>query len=319
MRKFAVIAFIFTLSLVAGIALTWWYGLIPALLTLSSDETQPALPPSAAIPQEQSMPTSSPASTDPYVNLVESAITQSDTLSYNGYEVIRLSKRVRLPMSRSLTEVSYAVLRRNGRVLATFDGVYSGWGNATDFGLFPLLGGETPQLFISQTVPRGGRHWIISLEPTFRVLYDSGDYGVGRDSFWITDLDDDGKYELSRVVTAFYGFENLASSETPLPEIIFKYDEQTRRYLPANTTFQSHLLSGVEERIIRLNESDGYTYLSQRLDIVLDYIYAGQEQAGWEFFDREYRRPDREEMKAKIKAVLRAEPAYRFIYGRGAT
>jgi len=117
------------------------------------------------------------------------------------------------------------------------------------------------------------------------------------------------------VVTAFYGFENFTSMETPLPSIVFKFDQQERKYLPANHRFQSYVLRGIEKRIRNLTPNAEWFYLSSRLDIALDYIYAGKEQEAWSFFDKEYRRPDKEEMKTKIRAVLKKQPVYRFIYG----
>lgn len=50
-----------------------------------------------------------------------------DRLVHHGYEVRRVTDQ---------NEVSYAVVRRNGRTLAKFDGVYYPRGNTTDFGLF---------------------------------------------------------------------------------------------------------------------------------------------------------------------------------------
>jgi endonuclease/exonuclease/phosphatase family metal-dependent hydrolase len=255
---------------------------------------------------------------------IESLFVEGDSLSYNGYQVVKLKKRIKHefpPVMKSppdLIEVSYAVLKKNRRVLATFEGVYFGAGNATDFGLFAFLGGQTKQLAVSQTVPRGGRHWVVDLSSRSRVIFDSGDYGVGREEFSVIDIDKDGVYEISLPITVFYTFENMSMAETPLPEIIFRYDRRAGKYLPANPAFQDYVLRGIEDEIRRLNPQDERSYLSRRLDIVLRYIYAGEEQKAWSFFEREYRLPNAAEMKSKIKAVLKDEGVYKYLYGRRA-
>jgi hypothetical protein len=104
--------------------------------------------------------------------------------------------------------------------------------------------------------------------------------------------------------------------ETPLPGVIFKYDGRAGNYLPANHLFQAHLLKGIEERINRLPAAGGSDHLSQTLDILLDYLYAGKEEEGWSFFDRAYHSPDKLEIRSKVKAVLAKAPAYRFIRER---
>ena len=136
-------------------------------------------------PASNSQAQATPSSKQPnkYIHLLESASNKSDALSYGGYDLVKLLKKVKLEETPSLTEVSFAVLKRKGKVLATFDGVYSGVGNATDFGLFSFLNGEAKQIFVSQTIPSGGRHWVVNLSPDFHVIYDSGDWGVGRDDF----------------------------------------------------------------------------------------------------------------------------------------
>src|SRR5688572_29105899 len=70
---------------------------------------------------------------------INDVFVQEDTLSVGDYSVVKLKKKVKIEQTPNLTDVSYAVLKRGDKVIAKFDGVYSGLGNATDFGLFPLL------------------------------------------------------------------------------------------------------------------------------------------------------------------------------------
>jgi hypothetical protein len=244
-----------------------------------------------------------------------------DKLVHHGYEVRRLEKTIYYEMPDRNgrlefrpTEVTYAVLKRNGRVLATFDdGVYHSAGNSTDFGLFDLLGDGSQQLIVSQTVSRSGSHWVVNFLPEFRVLFDSQDYGVGREEFYVIDLDKDGIYEISLPVTAFYGMpDKMYTGEIPLPEIIFKYDSKQQKYLPENTLFLDYAMRGLSDELQSLNEEDN-RYFSKRLRILLRYVFAGKEDEGWVFFDNAYRRPDKEEMKSRIQAILKDQPVYQYL------
>ena len=57
-------------------------------------------------------------------------------------------------------------------------------------------------------------------------------------------------------------------------------------------------------------------HLSDIMSITLDYIFAGQERKAWTFFDESYKLPDKNEMKAAIRAEIKDHPVYRFIYKR---
>jgi hypothetical protein len=253
------------------------------------------------------------------------AFVEGDNLSYHGYVVQKLYKKVKLDYPPEFKEppewvdVSYAVLRKDGKVLAKFDGVYFGMGNATRFGLFPLLGDHAKQLIVAQDVFRGGRQWVVSLSSSFRIIYDGSEYLTGREAedMGIIDLDKDGVYEITQPLTAFYGFLNwaLPTSRTPLPTIIFKYNVKAEKYLPANHLFQDYLLAETEKAKRKIRPpSDRIDHLAGILAIVLDYILAGQEQKAWAFYEERYRLPDKAEIKQEIKARLKEQPVYRFIY-----
>jgi hypothetical protein len=165
-------------------------GTILVLMSLSCGS-------SSAVDQQPavSKPQPSPISAEEEPTQVNSVFVEGDALSYSGYDIVKLKKKVKLEQTSGLTEVSYALLKRNGKVLAKFDGVYFGMGNATDFGVFSFLGGEAKQLVVSQTIPRGGRHWVVNLSPEFRVVYDSGEYRVGREDLGVLDIDKDGRWQ----------------------------------------------------------------------------------------------------------------------------
>jgi len=238
--------------------------------------------------------------------------TREKSLSYNGFNITTIAKRSKSkPQEPS---PSYAVIKKNGRVLARFDGSTDEPMDGTGIGLFPLLGSAAKQLIISQTVPRGGRHWIVDLTANPKVLFDSGDYEVGREEVWAVDLDGDSVYEIWLFVTSFYGaFDRLSVAHTPLPTVVFRYDRQAGRYLPANHRYQDHLLKDIEIEISDLPTAVGERYLAKRLDVLLRFLYAGKEKEGWEFFDKAYTLPDAGRIKAIVKEGLRDAPAYKFI------
>jgi len=242
--------------------------------------------------------------------------TREKSLSYNGFNVAKITKRSK----SEPIEFSYAVIKKNGRMLAKFDSLHGGLMNATDIGLFPLLGSKTKQLIISQTLPRTGRHWIVELAANPKVLFDSGDYEVGREEVWAVDIDGDGVYEIWLFVTGFYGaFNQLSVSATPLPTVIFRYDKQAGRYLPANHRYRDYLLKDIKTEIRDLPTEGGEQYVARRLDVLLQFLYAGKEKDGWEFFDKAYTLPDADKIKAKVKEVLQKAPAYKFIRKRSST
>jgi hypothetical protein len=271
----------------------------------------------------QATPTPS-AQAQPEEILMSDIFTEEESLSYNGFKIAKIEKRKRLKgklqaLSYS-QELSYAVIKKNGKVLAEFEGIHGGLMNATDIGLFPFLGGKTKQLIISQTLPRTGRHWIVELTANPKVLFDSGDYEVGREEVWTVELDGDGVYEIWLYVTTFYNeFDQLSVMRTPLPKMVFRYDKRAGRYLPANHRYRDYLLKDLEPGISNLPTTVGEQYLASRLNVLLRLLYTGKEKEGWEFFDKAYTLPDADKIKAKVKEVLRNAPAYKFIRERSST
>lgn len=118
----------------------------------AADSQQPPSAPEARR-SPQTTPTPS-ASAQPREILMSDVFTREESLSYSGFDVAKIAKR-----SKSKpTDLSYAVIKRKGKVTAKFDNSQEEGVNSIDFGLFPLLGGKTKQLIVSQTRPGGGRH-----------------------------------------------------------------------------------------------------------------------------------------------------------------
>lgn len=252
-------------------------------------------------------------------------LSGDDTLSYNGYVIEKRHKKVRydypakMRSRPSWIDVSYAVLKRKGRVLVKFDGeIYFGLGNNTRFGLLSFLDGPTKQLVVSQDIFRGGTQWVISLSPRPRIIFDGPKWAVGRegDDMRIIDLDHDGVFEITVPITDFYDFQDkLPMARIPLPEIIFKYDHRAMEYVPANPLFESHALHGISDREVE-NTTDEFDQRAMALEKLLAFIYVGKQSQAWDIYNRFYELNDKEEIGRRVKATLIKQPVYKFIYNQ---
>lgn len=161
---------------------------------------------------------------------LERVFTKGDRLIYRGYEVTRSAKPG--------AELWTITIKRNGKALARFetgDTMSKDWAK---LGLFNFLGSRRKQLIVEGY--SGGAHccWeyrIIDLPPAYRVLYNSGDWGVGN-SLTPVDLDKDGVFEFTQSVTTFDYF-HLPHVFSPFPPAIFKYNHRAGKYFPANRLF----------------------------------------------------------------------------------
>jgi|SRR5881394_3250844 len=240
----------------------------------------------------------------------------NDSISINGYRVLKRRKSVRIAEYPKPIDVVYAVVTHNGKLLSRFDGfagVYHPMGADTDFAAFPFLSNGSKQLFIEQTEWRNWTHWIVSFSPSYRVLFDGKKWGVNRELMY-GDIDRDGIYEISQAVTAFAFFEDLTNATSHLIDVVFKYNPKAREYLPANQLLQSYSLAGIDDEKNGLDKSDAHKFASDVLLIVLRYVYAGKRNEAWSFYNREYTLPDKERLRGKILATLRDEPVYRYLY-----
>jgi hypothetical protein len=261
------------------------------------------------------------SSDDPCSEMFSSLFVAADSISYKEYEIARLHKTVYDKETRSDIPASFAVLKSGGKEIMKFEGNASGVGNETNFGFASLLGGDTKQLIVSQTIPRNGRHWVVDLGSEAVVVFDSHDWGLGQEDVCAHDFDDDGIVELSLMIEKFCGIGAMSIAECPLVGVVFKYDPPARKYIPDRGAL-SHLLDGISEDAIEIDsaeqpsQSEKGSYLAERLDIFLRYIYGGQEREGWSYFDKSYDLQDKTEIEGKIRVTLEQEPVYRFLFGK---
>jgi hypothetical protein len=237
-----------------------------------------------------------------------------DHLSFKNFELLKRHKKVRIDFSNRPIDVSFAQLRQDGKIVMSFDGLYHPMGNETQFGLFNLLGNEKSQLVVEQAVWKGGRHWIIDLSDDHaRTIFDSHDWGAGREDFCQFDLDGDGQVEVAKPITDFYGLAKFPMSMKPLPFIVFRYDSKAKRYIPANDQFRSYSLSDLPTQIGSANAEDWYAQ-SAVVSVLLDYVFAGQREKGWAHFEKNYQSEDKSEMREEIQGILNRQPVYQFLY-----
>lgn len=242
--------------------------------------------------------------------------TQEDSLEYKGFTVKKSVRKVK-PKNLTEADVTDAIIQKNGKNLLTLKGTYHGLGNATDFGLYSLLGGDEKQLIVSHTVPRGGFHYIVGFLPEPKVLFDSGEFAIGGEDFAIKDYDNDGTYEIMLSKSADYF--NFVTAEIPYIGIIFRYDKQSQKFLPVNHKFPE--FTSIYDAEIKKIEKSQEKSFSKILEITLSYVYSGKEKEAWEFFDRNFA-PDywgygkvenKETTKEIIISKLNDDPIYKFI------
>jgi hypothetical protein len=253
---------------------------------------------------------------------LERVFIKGDRLTYGNYVV-----------TRTIVEQegeSRAVISRGGRELVRLtDGVPRE--DATRIGLFPLLGGGGRQLLVEQYT--GGAHCctvyrVYDLGPELRVLFDGNDYGVEEigEEMTLADIDGDGRYEFTQSVMAFDYFLTSHAGSV-FPTAVFAYDEAAGRYAPANRRFSAYLLRPVARDIAKVEALNRRMSRAERagtfhgehftavMEVLLKYVYAGEEKKGWDFFATHYLLRDRAEVEAKVKEHLRESAVYRATYG----
>lgn len=253
---------------------------------------------------------------------LERAFIKGTRLTYGGYVV-----------TRAVVEregESRAVISRGGRVLVRLtDGVPRDY--ATRIGLFPFLGRNAKQLVVEQYT--GGAHCctiyrVYDLGAELRTLFDGDEFGIDEigEDMNVLDIDGDGRYEFTQDVMAFDYFMT-SHANSVFPTAVFAYDEGAGKYLPANRKFSAYLLRGVRRDIIKVEALTRRMTKEERaggfhgehfravLDVLLKYVYAGEEEKGWAFFATHYALADKSEVEAGVKAKLLESAVYRATYG----
>jgi hypothetical protein len=251
---------------------------------------------------------------------LERVFIKGGRLTYGDYVV-----------TRTISEgESRAVVSRGGRELVRLtDGAPRE--DATRVGLFPFLGGKSKQLVVEQYT--GGAHCctvyrVYDLGAELRALFDGDEYGVEEigEDMTLVDIDGDGRYEFTQDVMAFdYFMTSHAGSVFPLA--VFAYDERAEKYVPSNRKFAAYLLRGVardigkvealNRRLTRAERASTFhgEHFTEVMDVLLKYVYAGEERKGWAFFGSHYMLADKAEVEAAVKKRLKESAVYCATYG----
>jgi hypothetical protein len=256
---------------------------------------------------------------------VDELLSKENDLKYGDYELKRSA--VVIEKSHDLYRAEM-VLNYKGQIIRTVQSDIGEMGlNNFDawyrFGIYPLLG-EANNKQILMMEYTGGAHccWsygIYASSPEPVEIYSTEKWELGNEMRY-ADPDHDGVFEISQSVMVFDYFDRCCHAASAMPWIVFKYDKARAQYLPANDLFAEDLLKDTDKNIADLNrvsvekDDSGGFFLGAVLNIVLPHIYAGRENEGWQIFDQVYKLPDKAEMKSKIKAKLKEDRIYNYLY-----
>ena len=241
-------------------------------------------------------------------------------INYAGYEIQKSFEKRGGKISVEVNKGGENIL------LLEYEGMNSYW---VRWGLFPFLGGKIKQLVIKEY--SGGAHCctsykIYTLESEPQLIFDGNEYDMEEIGYSLkpVDINQDGVYEFTQAVMAFDYF-HASHAASVFPTAVFSYDKQQGKYKLANRLFQMYLLRGIKEderkarkaiqlferKKIIFNDSE---YFYPMMEVVLKYIYAGQLQKGWSFFEKNYQVQDKDELREDLRDAFKNDPTYKSIY-----
>ncbi len=206
--------------------------------------------------------------------------------------------------------------------------------NGVNYRLYRLIPNGRDQVIVEEYTGGMGccyLYWIFDMSDSLTTLYHSDgiqtEFGMLEH---VDDFDHDGYLEFTQIISPFDSFDGLCNLCTPCAIAVFKYSKRTGHYEIANKSFPSVVLEGIEQKESEVkifldtaravDEDPSKPLLSKVLDVLIHYVYAGQDSVGWAYFDKNYVLPDKAEMKRKIQTVFRKEVVYKELYqSRGGT
>lgn len=229
-----------------------------------------------------------------------------------GYTIIKTCDTV-----ESTHTVYSLIISRNGSIkFRTKVGVEDS--NDVKYILYPLVPNGRKQVIIEEYT--GGAHccrmyWILDLVDSVRILYqsDETESELG-EIYQIIDFDKDGCFEFTQFLNSFHYFDNIPGAASPFGRAVFKYSKETRTFLLANREFPLVNLEDIDKKKADVkqfldttksfNQDLSTALLALTLDVLIDYVYAGQDSIGWSFFDKNYVLRDKHQMEEKIQGVF---------------
>jgi hypothetical protein len=265
-----------------------------------SDSNEPHRQPTPETPAK-------PSSAEPPWILYD-ICSDADSLYWRGFNVARSFNTDKQESTLTIRKGGKTVIRHTVRTIVGPE--------STCFGLASLLNNHRQQLVIRQNSGGAhccGRYLIYDYGSNLRLLFDSDNYPLADDASEpeLSDIDGDGTLEFTACVSSFFYCCGLSYLGSPMPEVVFKYSNFSKAFIPVTRGFESFLL--------RNNRADlDLGAPDQSLEIMsaaLQHVYAGKEAQGWEIFDEHLRRvPQDRHFKVEIKALLRKDSIYQFIY-----
>jgi hypothetical protein len=179
-------------------------------------------------------------------------------------------------------------------------------------GIASLLGPRSKQIYVVSTGPGAvccTNYWIIDVASgTPKLIFRSQDWGDFRDPMEVFDSDNDGQYELVQFDSCFRYFMDDCGTCTPEPRVVFKYDRNAGKYLPAGGIMQDFVSSSMKEQEEHIKQvfdrwkteksgADEFDLKHEVLDQFVQLLHFGKEREGWKFFRTYYPDPSNEELK----------------------
>lgn len=252
----------------------------------------------------------------------DEVLQDQDTLLYKGF----LIRRTEIP-AKSGSSAYGLEISRNGNLYYRHSETVA-QKEFIEMGLAALLGDDNKQLIIQQFT--GGTHccwnsWVLDIGDSVRILFRSKDYAELGYEMGFMDMNEDGVVEITQTILLFDSFDRLDFSQSPFPTAYFEYSNARRRYELAKTLSSIFLAERIDEmtqnldnlkNTRRLHTDSNATgdYFAHVLAVTLEYVYAGQLEKGWIFFDQWYTHADKSEMKRKIRTLLESSAIFQELY-----
>ena len=242
-----------------------------------------------------------------------------DSLNYLGYTIVRT-------LDAQDSTYGVAISKNKERVWTSREGTARPEYNEVK--LVSLLRDGTKQLFVQHF--SGGAHccWtsvILELSDSVHTLFNSDNYTDLGYQLTMSDLDRDGMMDLHLTIITFDYFDRLNHAISPFSSAYFSYSPPARSFVLTSRKFSRLILNKTrahEQRVKTMADTTDLTrfediggdYLSSVLKVLIDYVFAGQKEKGWEFFDAWYRLGDKDEMRLKIQQTFDASNIYLELY-----
>jgi hypothetical protein len=290
--------------------------------SLAQLEFEKKFPKCCELPFQQLPEKPLPAVDDDDTSPFTQSYLKNNLTRYAGYEINK-------NYNEKKEEVEVTV-KRNGKKFLGYKLKQVLSVQSLELGLLQLIPKKTKQLVLMEYT--GGMHccWtykIYDLSPKFRKIFDGDEYSIESIGYELhpIDIDGDGVYEFTQSVMAFDYFR-VSHASSVFPTVVFAYSKELGEYIPKNGRFSKYLLRNMSRYLKDAAEKNLFydekttkrfpqdEYVQAILRVVLEYIYAGQKQKGFEYFEKNYKMSDKDEFRKELKETLQKDPIYQSIY-----